>query len=214
MVALFERLGGTLRLNDKVSCIHTVGNRASEVETASGWRERFDAVASNADLMHTYRDLLSRRRAATNMPRSWPRSAGRPAFRGAFRHGGQMARHPASLDPLRAALQGPAGGYLRPWRAAARLLDLSPPPHDQRSLAGAEGHSSFYALVPVAHLGKLPIDWDTIGPVLEKRILDEIGLRFIPDIHDRITTKFHYAHPISKATCPPIWAAPSALSRC
>jgi phytoene desaturase len=56
-----------------------------------------------------------------------------------------------------------------------------------------KGKSTFYALVPVAHMGKLAVDWDHIGPILEKRILDEIGRRLIPDIHDRIVTKFHYA---------------------
>jgi phytoene desaturase len=56
-----------------------------------------------------------------------------------------------------------------------------------------EGHSTFYALAPVPHLGKFPVDWDRIGPILEKRILDEIGRRLIPDIHERITTKFSYA---------------------
>ena len=56
-----------------------------------------------------------------------------------------------------------------------------------------EGKSSFYALVPVAHMGKLTVDWDEIGPRLEKRVLDEVGRRLIPDIHDRIVTKFHYA---------------------
>jgi phytoene desaturase len=55
------------------------------------------------------------------------------------------------------------------------------------------GNSTFYALVPVAHQGKLPVDWDEVGPLLEKRILDEVGRRLIPDIHDRIVTKFHYA---------------------
>jgi len=56
-----------------------------------------------------------------------------------------------------------------------------------------EGKSTFYALVPVAHMGKLTIDWQQVGPVLEKRILDEVGRRLIPDIHDRIVTRFHYA---------------------
>ncbi len=56
-----------------------------------------------------------------------------------------------------------------------------------------EGKSTFYALIPVANQGKLPIDWEQIGPLLEKRILDEVGRRLIPDIHDRIVTKFHYA---------------------
>ena len=32
-----------------------------------------------------------------------------------------------------------------------------------------------------------------IGPIMEKRILDEVGRRLIPDIHDRIVTKFSYA---------------------
>ena len=54
------------------------------------------------------------------------------------------------------------------------------------------GHSTFYALAPVAHLGKLAIDWDVEGPKLEKRILDEIAARLIPDLDDRIVTKFSY----------------------
>jgi phytoene desaturase len=53
------------------------------------------------------------------------------------------------------------------------------------------GKSSFCAVVPVAHLGRLPIDWTQVGPVLERRVLDEVGLRFIPDIHDRIVTRCH-----------------------
>jgi phytoene desaturase len=55
-----------------------------------------------------------------------------------------------------------------------------------------KGKSTFYALVPVAHLGKLSVDWSVVGPQLEKRILDEVGRRLIPDIHDRIVTSFHY----------------------
>ena len=45
--------------------------------------------------------------------------------------------------------------------------------------------------MPVANLGKLPIDWDEVGPRLARRILDQIGLRFIPDIHDRVMTSWH-----------------------
>src|ERR1700712_458921 len=58
MVTHFERLGGVVRLHDPVLQIHTLGDRATEVETMSGWRERFDAVASNADIMRSYRELL------------------------------------------------------------------------------------------------------------------------------------------------------------
>jgi phytoene desaturase len=55
-----------------------------------------------------------------------------------------------------------------------------------------EGHSTFYALAPVPHLGKFPIDWDEIGP-LEERILDEIQHRLIPDIKLAHRDQVHYA---------------------
>src|SRR3546814_11665764 len=58
MATHFERLGGTLRLADPVVQIETCGDRAVAVRTASGWRGEADAVASNADLMHSYRDLI------------------------------------------------------------------------------------------------------------------------------------------------------------
>src|SRR3546814_12298633 len=59
LVTQFERLGGTLRLGDPVTGIATLGDRATGVTTASGWTAEADAVASNADVMHSYRDLLS-----------------------------------------------------------------------------------------------------------------------------------------------------------
>ena len=42
-------------------------------------------------------------------------------------------------------------------------------------------------------MGKLPVDWDEVGPILEERILDEVERRLIPDIRERIVTKFNYA---------------------
>jgi phytoene desaturase len=56
-----------------------------------------------------------------------------------------------------------------------------------------EGHSTFYALAPVPHLGKFPADWAQVGPVLEQRILAEVSRRLIPDLKDRIVTRFSYA---------------------
>jgi phytoene desaturase len=47
-------------------------------------------------------------------------------------------------------------------------------------------------MVPVANLGKLAVDWAQVGPVLEKRVLDEVARRLIPDLDDRLVTKFHY----------------------
>jgi phytoene desaturase len=194
MVALFERLGGEIRLDDPVAHIHTVGNRATEVETASGWRERFDAVASNGDLMHTYRDLLKDSPRGASMTKSLERKKWSPSL--FVVHFGIEGRFPQI--PHHMILFGPRyKGLLDDIFEHGVLprdfsIYLHHPTASDPSMA-PEGRSTFYALVPVAHRGKLAVDWDEVGPILEKRILDEVALRLIPDIHDRIVTKFHYA---------------------
>ncbi|MBW8784633.1 MAG: phytoene desaturase [Novosphingobium sp.] len=194
MVRHFERLGGTLRLHDPVCRIEALGNRVTGVETQSGWHERFDAVASNADLIHTYRKLLggtvsgpataarlSRKRFSPSLfvvhfgiEGSWPGVPHQMILFG--------PRYRGLLDDI----------FDHGVLPQDMLIQLHHPTVTDPSVA-PEGKSTFTALVPVAHLGKLPIDWEQFGPMLEKRILDEVGRRLIPDIHDRILTKFHYA---------------------
>ena len=194
MVRHFERLGGTIRLHDPVVQVHTVGTRASEVQTQSGWRERFDAVASNADIMHTYRDLLG----STDRGRKEAKSLSRKRFSpGLFVvHFGLEGAWPGI--PHHMILFGPRyKGLLDDIYENGVLpqdfsIYLHHPTVTDPSMA-PPGKSTFYALVPVAHMGKLAVDWNQVGPMLEKRILDEVGRRLIPDIHDRIVTKFHYA---------------------
>ena len=55
-----------------------------------------------------------------------------------------------------------------------------------------EGCSTFYALAPVPHLGKLPIDWEKEAPAYADRILRIVEERLLPDLRDRIVIQFHY----------------------
>jgi phytoene desaturase len=80
MVALFERLGGTLRLNDPVVEIETNGNWATGVRTQSGWQQSADAVATNGDLMHNYRDLLRSHPRGPKMARALKRKRWSPSL--------------------------------------------------------------------------------------------------------------------------------------
>ena len=194
MVTHFKRLGGAIRLGDPVVQVHTLGNLAQEVESKSGWRERFDAVASNADIMHSYRDLLSGSPRGKRYAKSLSRKSFSPGL--FVVHFGIEGTWPGI--PHHMILFGPRyEGLLKDIYDHGVLPEdfsiyLHHPTVTDPSMA-PPGTSTFYALVPVAHMGKLALDWDEIGPVLEKRILDEVGRRLIPDIHDRIVTKFHYA---------------------
>ncbi|RPF72182.1 phytoene desaturase [Aurantiacibacter spongiae] len=194
MVRHFERLGGTMCVGDPVVRVETEGKRARAVHCESGWTERFDAVASNADIVHSYRDLLG----DSHRGRSNARKLAKKSFSpGLFVvHFGVEGSWPGI--PHHMILFGPRYRgllddiYDNGILPADFSIYLHHPTVTDPSMA-PEGTSTFYALVPVAHMGKLAVDWDTVGPELEKRILDEVGRRLIPDIHDRIVTKFHYA---------------------
>ena len=194
MVALLERLGGTIRLGDPVASIETLGDRVTGVTTHSGWHGEAEAIASNGDVMHTYRDLLSGSRSAQRTVRGLEKKSWSPSL--FVVHFGVKGTWPGI--PHHMILFGPrykellADIYDHGVLAEDFSLYLHHPTVTDPSMA-PEGHSTFYALAPVPHMGKFPVDWDEIAPVLEKRILDEIGHRLIPDIHERIVTKFSYA---------------------
>lgn len=190
--ARFEALGGTVRLHDPAARIHTLGNRVHAVETQSGWNERFDAVASSADLVHTWRDLLGDSPRGVEQARKIRRRAQAP---GLFTvHFALEGTWPGI--PHRMVLLGPRFRalvediYTHGVLPQDQMIWLDHPSLTDPGLA-PPGKSLFQASVPVAHLGKLPIDWETVGPMLERRVLDEIGRRLVPDIHDRVITRFH-----------------------
>jgi phytoene desaturase len=193
MVRHFERLGGTLRLADPVARIDTLGDRATAVETVSGYRVEADAVASNADLMHSYGTLLASHNRGPAQAEKLARKKWSPSL--FLVHFGVKGAWPGI--PHHMILFGPRyGGLLKDIYEHGVLpedfsLYLHHPTVTDPSMA-PEGHSTFYALAPVPHLGKLPIDWDQVGPVLAERILDEVERRLIPDLRSRITVQFHY----------------------
>jgi phytoene desaturase len=194
MLRHFERLGGTVRIGDPVVKIDTLGTRVTGVRTASGWHESFDAVASNGDIVHTYRDLLGDNYRGQKMGKSLAKKRFSPSL--FVVHFGVEGNWPGI--PHHMILFGPRYKgllddiYVNGVLPADFSIYLHHPTVTDPGMA-PEGKSTFYALVPVAHMGKLAVDWSVVGPQLEKRILDEVGRRLIPDIHDRIVTSFHYA---------------------
>jgi len=196
MVRHFERLGGTLRLGDPVERIDTLGDLVTGVRTMGGYETQVDAVACNADVVHSYRDLLKGSRSSQRAAQSLQRKRFSPSLflvhfgvRGTFP---DIAHHSILFGPRYQGLLADIfdNGVL----SEDFSLYLHHPSASDPAMA-PEGHSTFYALAPVPHLGKFPANWDEIGPILEERILAEIQRRLIPDLQDRIVTRFSYAPP-------------------
>jgi phytoene desaturase len=192
MARHFERLGGELRLHDAAVRIAPRNRAAGEVETRSGWRGTFAAIASNADVVHTYRDLLGHTPRGRRVAHSLARKRFAPAALAV--HFGIEGSWPGI--PHQMVLFGPRfRGLLddidrHGVLPGDFLISLHHPSVTDASLA-PEGKSTFAAWIPAPHLGKLAADWQQLGPMLEQRILDEVGRRLIPDIHDRVVTRFH-----------------------
>ena len=195
MVRQFERLGGKLRLGDPVVQIATEGDRVCAVETRAGFRMQVDAAVCNADVLHSYRDLVdhpSARRGAKRLARKkWSPSLFvlHMGVQGLFP---DIPHHMILFGPRYRGLLDDI--YNKGVLAEDFALYLHHPSTSDASLA-PPGHSSFYALAPVPHLGDAPLDWAIEGPRLAKRIIAEIEKRLAPDFGSRIVTQFSYAPP-------------------
>ena len=195
MVALFERLGGTLRLNDPVEEIEMQGNRATGVRTASGWQQSADAVATNGDLMHSYAKLLGNHPRGKSAAKSLKRKRWSPSlFVVHFGVKGTFPEIPHHMILFGPRYKGLLDDIYKNGRVPEDFsLYLHHPSVTDASMA-PEGYSTFYVLAPVAHLGKAKVDWDgDFGKQFAENILEEVAQRLMPDLKERIVTQFHYA---------------------
>ena len=194
LVTEFERLGGTIRLGDPVVEIETLGDCVKGVRTASGWQQDGDAVACNGDVVHSYRDLLGKTMRGRSMAAKLERKRFSPSLfvvhfglRGTFP---RIPHHMILFGPRYRGLL--ADIYDHGVLSSDFSLYLHHPTASDPSLS-PDGCSTFYALSPVPHQGKLPVDWSEIGPAYADRILDEVSRRLIPDLRERLVTSFHYS---------------------
>ncbi len=193
MVRLFERLGGVLRLGDPVATIDTAGDRATGVTTRSGWHGDADLVACNGDLMHGYRDLLGGHPRGAKVAKALARKRWSPSLfvvhvgvKGEYP---DIAHHSILFGPRYKGLLRDIYGGVVPDDFS---LYLHHPSVTDPGMA-PPGHSTFYALAPVAHLGKAKADWDgDFGQRFADAILDEVERRVAPGLRANLVTRFHY----------------------
>ncbi len=190
MVALFRDLGGELRLATPVRRIEAGFGHVRGVTLADGTIRRFDAVASNGDIMHSYRDLLGHHRRGVAMAQRLERRRFSPSLfvvhfglKGSYPH---IAHHSILFGPRYRELLHDI--YETGVLAEDFSLYLHHPSASDSSVA-PPGCSSFYALAPVPHLGKLPVNWAEVGPVYAARILRHLEQRLIPGLASNLVVQ-------------------------
>ena len=189
LVKLFEDLGGCLQLNADVAHITTAGRRATGVRLVDGRHYEADSVASNADVVHTYSQLLSgHRRGLQESARLKRKRFSNSLFVihfGLKRPQPQLQHHTVCFGPrYRALIQDIFQGQAL---ADDFSLYLHAPCVTDPSLA-PQGCSSHYVLSPVPHLGNAPIDWKVEGPRYRERIFDYLEQHYIPGLRKDLVT--------------------------
>lgn len=191
MVRHLERLGGSVRLADPVDGIATEGGRATVVRTRSGWSQRFDAVASNADVVRTY-DMLGHASARRSSAKLKRKRFSPSLFVVHFSTQGawpEVPHHSILFGPRYAELLKEI--YRGSSLPNEPSIYLHHPTATDPSMA-PEGRSTFYALAPVPHLGKAKIDWEAEGSAYVQRLLEILEQRCLPGLSSRLGEVFHF----------------------
>lgn len=190
LVRLFTDIGGVIRLNSEVDEIIVEGGRATGVRTRSGEICRFDVVASNGDVMHTYRHLLRNAPLARPMERRLDKMSYSMSlfliYFGTKKKYEHIAHHSVLFGPR---YKGLLDDIFKHGNLADDFsLYLHAPTRSDPALA-PEGCDAFYVLSPVPHLGNSEINWQTEAPRYVDRILSYLEERHMPGLRENIVTQ-------------------------
>ncbi|MEA3537376.1 phytoene desaturase [Rhizobium sp. CC-YZS058] len=194
MARLFEDLGGRIVLNAEIDRIEADEGRVQAVVLKDGSRHAFGQIASNADVVHTYKHLLR----DTARGKSYGRSLEKKSFSmslfviyfGLKRLHPELKHHMVLFGPRYRELIAEIFGTAQ--LAEDFSLYLHAPSVTDDSLA-PPGSSAYYVLSPVPHLGTAEIDWAVEGPKYRDRILRYLNDRYIPGLLDDLVTVRHFS---------------------
>jgi len=189
LVKLFQDLGGELLLNADVDRLDCHGKRITQVRLVDGREFSVAAVASNADVVHTYRHLLRDHPASQEYTeRLLKKRMSNSLFVlyfGLNHHHQQLAHHTVCFGPRYRELIDEI--FNRDGLAEDFSLYLHAPCVTDPSLA-PPGCGSYYVLAPVPHLGTADLDWQVEGPRLRDRIFDYLEQHYMPGLRSQLVT--------------------------
>ncbi|MBI1406795.1 MAG: phytoene desaturase [Caulobacter sp.] len=182
LVRLFRELGGELRLSSPAREISTAAGRTTGVVSDSGF-EAFDAVASNADVVHTYDKLLKGdargRKAAAAVKRKRFSPSLFVVHFGLKTPQPQLRHHTICFGERYRELIREI--YGKNSLAKDFSLYLHSPCATDPAMA-PPGGSTHYVLSPVPHMGTADIDWAVEGPRYRDSILKYLEEHYIPNL--------------------------------
>lgn len=193
LVKLFEEKGGKLKLSSPIEEVLVKNNKVTGIKTG-GKTEEFNLIISNADVMHTYSQLLRNTHRGTQaaqslMKKRWSMSLFLIYF-GTNKKYPDIAHHSILFGPRYKGLLKDI--FHRGTLPQDMSLYLHAPTRTDSSLA-PEGHEGFYVLSPVPHLGHQKdgseIDWKSEGPKYAERILKRLEDTLLPDLRQNIVTQ-------------------------
>lgn len=196
LVALFERLGGEIRLACPVERISfesdASGKTVHEVCDSNGQKQRFDLVVSNADIHHTYAHLYGQSPGGNKMRRKlermdWSMSLFVMYF-GTKKRFPDLAHHTILFGQrYQGLLKDIFHGRSLPEDFS---LYLHAPTVSDPGLA-PPGGEAFYVLSPVPHLGRADVDWEQKAEGYGDAILESLETH-LPGLRNSIVTRRHF----------------------
>ncbi|MDE1186665.1 MAG: phytoene desaturase [Pantoea sp.] len=190
MVKLLQDLGGELLLNAQVRRLETEGDRIHGVQLVDGRHFATAAVASNADVVHTYASLLAHHPVAAKRAAALKRKRMSNSlfvlYFGLNQPHPQLAHHTVCFGPR---YRGLIDDIFHSNQLSQDFsLYLHAPCSSDPRLA-PPGCGSFYVLAPVPHLGTADIDWQQEGPRLRDRIFAYLEQYQMPGLRSQLVTE-------------------------
>lgn len=190
MLKLYYELGGKIELNSEVEKIFEHNGMVNGLITHDGRKYEFDFIVSNADVMHTYSNLLGhipkvegQRKRLKKMKYSMSLFL---IYFGAKKKYPDIAHHTVLFGPRYRELLKDI--FDHGTLADDFSLYLHAPSKSDPELA-PEGCEGFYVLAPVPHLGGGKVNWEVEGPKYADRILTYLDERYLPGLKENLITQ-------------------------
>lgn len=190
LVKLFEELGGEIILNAEVDEIVQSRGQVLGIKTKDGKLHDLNLVISNADVMHTYANLLRQsHEVSTERERLRKMRYSMSLFLiyfGTNKTYPDIAHHTVLFGPRYRELLSDI--FHKGVLADDFSLYLHAPTRTDPHLA-PPGHEGFYVLAPVPNLEQGGVDWEIEGEKYAQKILDYLEKNYLPDLNKHLVTK-------------------------